>query len=316
MLCNLSIALFALPESSDLFLASTWRYVAHNALHGLRHGILLFLIIYSIERCYNVRTSQYKSRNFLHDICYWICGRSDLFRILFTASLFKFLGNRLAFIEITSFRSLPALVRLPIYFIFADFLTYWIHRWQHSSRLLWAFHSMHHSQEQLTFATSMRTHPVDDFMLTTFSFVPLMLLGQPVRLWLPVYIAMEFMIAILHSEIPWRFGPLYRVFVSPTFHSLHHSIRPEHYNQNFGRLLSIWDYLFGTAVREQTRPDLYGLRDCEMPTLVSQLCSPFIHLYREIPKSIRGGNSGQVLTHPDSAEDAVLNANNRKADMP
>ncbi len=290
MICNVPIALLTSPEASDLLLASTWRYVAHNAYHGLRHGMLLFLIIYSIERCYRVRTSKYKSRNFLHDICYWIYGRSDLSRILLTASLFKFLSSRLAFIEITSLRSLPVLVRFSIYFIFADFLTYWLHRWQHSSRVLWAFHSMHHSQEQLTFATSMRTHPVDDFIITTFSFVPLMLLGQPVRLWLPVYFAMEFLIAILHSEIPWRFGPLYRVFVSPTFHSFHHSISPEHHNQNFGRLLSIWDYLFGTAVREQTRPGVYGLQDCKMPTLASQLCSPFIHLYRGMPKFNRAGH--------------------------
>lgn len=316
MYCNLPLALFTLPDASDLSLASTWRYVAHSALHGVRHGLLFFLIIYVIERYYKVRTIKYKSRNFLHDTCYWIYGRSDLSRILFTASLFKFLGSRLAFIEITFFRSLPVFARFFLYFIFADFLTYWLHRWQHSSRVLWAFHSMHHSQEQLTFATSMRTHPVDDFILTTLSFIPLMLLGQPVHLWLPVYIAMEFMIAILHSEIPWRFGPLYRVFVSPTFHSFHHSIRPEHHNQNFGRLLSIWDYLFGTAVPEQERPVAYGLPDCKMPTLVSQLCSPFLRLYEGIPKSIRGGNSGQVVAISAAAEEAFLNASNQKTDIP
>ena len=253
MICNVPIALLTSPEASDLLLASTWRYVAHNAYHGLRHGMLLFLIIYSIERCYRVRTSKYKSRNFLHDICYWIYGRSDLSRILLTASLFKFLSSRLAFIEITSLRFL----RTRAFFYLFHFcgLSYLlaspVATFQPGPG---AFHSMHHSQEQLTFATSMRTHPVDDFIITTFSFVPLMLLGQPVRLWLPVYFAMEFLIAILHSEIPWRFGPLYRVFVSPTFHSFHHSISPEHHNQNFGRLL-----VFGTTFRNRsTRTDAAG----------------------------------------------------------
>jgi sterol desaturase/sphingolipid hydroxylase (fatty acid hydroxylase superfamily) len=128
-----------------------------------------------------------------------------------------------------------------------------------------------------------------------------MLLGQPVKTWLPVYYIVEFLIAIEHSEIPWRFGPFYRFMVSPTFHSFHHSVRPEHHNRNFGRMLSIWDYLFGTAVSDETRPNVYGLEDWRMPTLMSQLCSPFIRLYTDVLKSWRAGKAGQELTHSDSA---------------
>ena len=301
MVCTLFAAALSVPDrASDLLLASTWRFIAHNMARGLQHGLMLFLVIYLLEHYYKARTSQYTSRNFLHDICYWFYGRSDLARILFTASWFSFLGNHLAFLEIQSLRAMPALLRFSISFVVVDFTTYWIHRWQHSNPVLWAFHSVHHSQEELTFATSARFHPIDNFVLTTLAFGPILLLGQTAETVLPVYLAMEFIIAIQHSELPWRFGSLYRVFVSPAFHSFHHSIRPEHHNQNFGRLLSIWDYLFGTAVPDQERPAVYGLQDWKMPTLMSQLCSPFVHVYSDIVRSNRAGQPGQEVTRTDS----------------
>jgi sterol desaturase/sphingolipid hydroxylase (fatty acid hydroxylase superfamily) len=288
------------PEkAADLLFAWSWRYVIHDALRGLRLGVLLFLIIYLIERFYKAPTSQYKSRNFLHDICYWFYIRSDLHRILFMATLFNVLGSHLRFLEIRSFQSVPVVLRWLLYFLLAEFLAYWIHRWQHTSRVLWAFHSIHHSQEQLSFATSERSHPIDVFVSNTLSFVPLLLLGQPVKEWLPLYYVMEFLIAIEHSEIPWRFGPLGKIVVSPGFHSFHHSIKPEHHNRNFGRMLSIWDYLFGTAVCDQTRPRVFGLQERKMPTLISQLFSPFFHLYTDIVKSDRAGQRSQELTSSD-----------------
>jgi sterol desaturase/sphingolipid hydroxylase (fatty acid hydroxylase superfamily) len=298
------VAFLTIPDkASDLLSAFSWRYMAHSALRGLRLGVLLFLIIYLIERRYGAPTSQYKSRNFLHDICYWFYSRSDLHRILFTASLFSFLGTHLAFVKIASFQSLPVPVRWLIYFVFADFFIYWIHRWQHSSPFLWAFHSVHHSQERLTFVTAVRTHPIDNFVVNTLAFIPLLLLGQPVKTWLPVYYVVEFLVALEHTEIPWRFGPLYRLVVSPIFHSIHHSILPEHHNRNFGRMLSVWDYLFGTAVREQTRPSGYGLHGLQMPTLASQLCFPFTHLFRDLLKSLRAGRPDQELSSSDPVQE-------------
>lgn len=301
MLFMIEAAFLPVPgKASDLLSAWSWHHIALDALRGLRLGILLFLVIFLIERFYKVPASRYKSRNFLHDICYWFYGRSDFHRILFTASLFSFLGSQFAFIEIVPVRSMPAPLRWAIYFISADFTAYWIHRWQHSSRFLWAFHGVHHSQEQLTFATSTRSHPIDNFMTNTLAFIPLMLLGQPVRAWLPVYYIMEFLIAIEHSGIPWRFGFLYGFIVSPAFHSFHHSIRQEHHDRNFGRILSVWDYLFGTAVSDRERPVLYGLEDWKMPTLMSQLCSPFVYLYKDAVKAKRTRQSAQELTRSNS----------------
>ena len=270
-------------------------------VRGLKHGVLLFLIVYLLERYYKARTSQYRTRNFLHDLGYWIYGKSDLARVLFTASWFAFLSRHLSFVQIRSFHTLPSVARFVLAFIAVDFTTYWIHRWQHTHPLLWAFHSVHHSGEQLTFATAARVHPIDNFVMATLAYFPILLLGQDFdSMVLPVYLSMEVLIALQHCEVPCRFGPLYRVVVSPEFHSFHHSTRPEHHNQNFGRLLSIWDYLFGTAVPDQTRPTAYGLQDWKMPTIKSQLCSPFVHAYADLLRSNRAGQPAQEIPRTDS----------------
>jgi sterol desaturase/sphingolipid hydroxylase (fatty acid hydroxylase superfamily) len=277
-------AMLAVPHSSaSPLVASTWQQVAHNALRGVRNGALIFVVVYLLERLYKVSTSKYRSRNFFHDVCYWIYGKSDLPRFLFTAALFTYLSTHFAFLQIPALQRLPAAWRYVIWLVGGDFFMYWIHRWQHSNRFLWAFHSVHHSQERMTFATTVRFHPVDFFVLTSLAFLPMMPLGQQfIQIWLPIYVAMELLIDIQHSELPWKYGPFYRLVVSPTFHAFHHSTNPEHHNQHFGRFFSIWDYLFGTAVKDQQRPTVYGLTDRQMPTLWSQLWSPFVYVYDEL----------------------------------
>jgi hypothetical protein len=80
---------------------------------------------------------------------------------------------------------------------------------------MWAFHTMHHAQEQLNFATTARFHPVDHFISNTIRFVPMLMFGASPKSWLPAYFAIDLLTTTLHSRITWRFGALSRVFVTP-----------------------------------------------------------------------------------------------------
>jgi len=273
--------------------------MAHEIMRGvLKHGLPLFLIIASLERWYRVRISKYKSRNFFHDMCYWLYGRSGILRILFTAWWFSLLADKFAFLSYPPLQSLPVIVQISLSLIVVDLSAYWIHRWQHSSRVLWAFHSVHHSQEQLSFVTSARIHPVDNLVLTTLAFFPILVLGPTPEGWLPAYLVMEFLIALQHSEIPWRYGPLYRLVVSPSFHAYHHSTDSAHHNRHYGRMLSIWDFVFGTAVHDEKPPTEYGLTDRKMPTLVSQIGPPFLDAYRELRSSLSARFGERAVSSP------------------
>jgi sterol desaturase/sphingolipid hydroxylase (fatty acid hydroxylase superfamily) len=251
------------------------RAVASGSIKALAVGVVFYFIVFLLERASGATTRQYGSRGFLHDAAYWFYYRSGLDRLLFTAALFGFLGSKLAFLQLPFLNNLSPVWRGILWLLVTDFTTYWVHRVQHASRFVWAFHATHHSQEQLNFATTTRFHPVDHWFADTVKFVPQMALGASPLSWLPLYLAMDFVTITQHSRIAWRLGPLSKVLVTPWFHSFHHSTDPRHYNKNFGGLLSIWDHMFGTAVDAPEQPREYGLVDIKMPTFLSTLLRPF-----------------------------------------
>jgi len=78
---------------------------------------------------------------------------------------------------------------------------------------------------------------------------------------MPVAIAavLQFHQLIIHSDTGWSFGPLGRIFVSPSFHEVHHSSLEPHLDKNYGGVLSIWDRLFGTLTPRGDQELVYGL---------------------------------------------------------
>ena len=55
----------------------------------------------------------------------------------------------------------PVLVA-ALLLIAADFGVYWVHRIHHETKILWPFHSLHHSAEVMTPVTVYRKHPIYD----------------------------------------------------------------------------------------------------------------------------------------------------------
>jgi sterol desaturase/sphingolipid hydroxylase (fatty acid hydroxylase superfamily) len=47
-------------------------------------------------------------------------------------------------------------------------------------------------------------------------------------------------------NVSWRSNWLEWFFVTPRYHHIHHSDKPQHYGKNLGNLLTVWDRLFGT----------------------------------------------------------------------
>jgi sterol desaturase/sphingolipid hydroxylase (fatty acid hydroxylase superfamily) len=54
---------------------------------------------------------------------------------------------------------------------------YWGHRWSHEVPLLWRFHAIHHSAEELDWLVATRAHPVDLVFTRLCGLVPLYILG-------------------------------------------------------------------------------------------------------------------------------------------
>lgn len=246
-----------------------------NTAHALLFAAISFFVIFAAEAYYRAPIGRYWSRSFLHDMLYWLYYFSGLHTLLFTGLLYVVLGRYLKVFNLGLLNSWPGWARYLAYFVVTDFCAYWFHRWKHASPFLWAFHSVHHSQETLTPPTIVRAHPVEQILGALLIFIPLQIMGAPPELWFPIMVVRNILEWTQHSELPWKLGPFYWIIISPKFHAFHHSVQPEHHDKNFGTNLAIWDFIFGTAIEEKERPGSYGLPDLKMPSLASQVWQPF-----------------------------------------
>jgi sterol desaturase/sphingolipid hydroxylase (fatty acid hydroxylase superfamily) len=265
--------------------AQTWHglplgFFGRQFVRALVLGIGLFIVIYGLECACSAPRSQYTSASLWHDVAYWFYYRTGLHSLIFLATIAGALSEfRALNMHLLANFSYP--VQAVIYLLVVDFLAYWIHRAQHRFKWLWAFHTTHHSQRQISFVTSHRIHPVDHLVQYFLQFIPLLLLGFDQAAWLPMYLLGAFIEASQHSRLGWRYGPLYRVVVSPAFHAYHHSSEPAHRDKNFAGFFSVWDYLFGTAVKDDSSgPSRFGLESLVPTTLASTIVAPF-RLVRE-----------------------------------
>jgi sterol desaturase/sphingolipid hydroxylase (fatty acid hydroxylase superfamily) len=247
--------------------------------HSLALYAALLVAFVLLERAGGASLARYRSRNFANDVFYTLFYQGGIYNLLIYAPLYAVAQPQLAFLQLGLLSALPTPAAFVLYWIAFDFLGYWVHRLQHRSRLLWAFHSVHHAQTRMTLLTSNRLHVVDQLIANLIAFVPGLVLGVPAAIWMPFYVFQQVLEAAQHSELDWRYGPFYRVLVSPLFHSIHHSVDPGRHHGNYGKILAVWDFLFGTAVASATRPARYGVEGMEMPeSLSGQLLTPFRYL--------------------------------------
>lgn len=141
-----------------------------------------------------------------------------------------------------------------------DFGYFYNHYLRHEIPWLWEFHKVHHTAEVLTPLTLLRHHPLDYVVqvlsvsicagiatgLWTYLFGDQMqvvyLNGVPFLLFL-FYLTGNFR----HSHI-WLPFPFWisHIFASPALHYIHHANESKYYDKNYGKILSIWDWMFGT----------------------------------------------------------------------
>jgi sterol desaturase/sphingolipid hydroxylase (fatty acid hydroxylase superfamily) len=157
----------------------------------------------------------------------------------------------------------------------------------HRVRVLWRFHELHHSQEDMSVLTVFRTHPLVhvSYLLALIPAIVLLANGAIPTTLLVVYGGI---LAFEHSNTNFGFGPLERIFVSPNYHRIHHRLEGRQ-DVNLGFALTIWDQLSHRAIfptRETIRTDTglpgrpliveqAGERPRHFAVLIAQLLAPF-----------------------------------------
>lgn len=160
-------------------------------------------------------------------------------------------------------------VAFAIYLVVIDLVEYLIHRGQHRFKWWWALHSLHHSQRQMTMWSDNRNHLLDDVIHDAIIVIVAQLIGVAPGQFIAIVAFTQLSESLQHANLRLSFGRLgERLWISPRFHRVHHSIGIGHESHgartlgghNFGVLLPWWDLLFGTANFEE-RYDPTGIRD-------------------------------------------------------
>lgn len=129
--------------------------------------------------------------------------------------------------------------------IVGDFTGYWRHRFEHT-RWLWPSHAVHHSDTEMTWFALERFHPVNRITTFVIDTGVLMCLGFPAFAIVANALVRHYYGFLIHADLPWTWGSLGRVFVSPAMHRWHHADDPIYFKTNFATVFSVWDQMFGT----------------------------------------------------------------------
>ena len=126
-----------------------------------------------------------------------------------------------------------------------DFVGYWRHRLEHT-QLLWPSHAIHHSDTEMNWLTLQRFHPVNRITTTLIDSSVLLALGFPAWAAVANGLVRHYYGYFIHADLPWTYGPLGKVFVSPAMHRWHHAKEYRYAGTNFATVFSVFDLAFGT----------------------------------------------------------------------
>ena len=163
-----------------------------------------------------------------------------------------------------------------------DLADYVYHRLAHRVPLLWRFHATHHSDLKLDVSTSLRTHPVELVLANFWRLGAALALGLPI--WILAFreVLIFPLVFLQHADVKLPHfveNSLGRVLVTPAIHRVHHSVKRNEHDSNYGDGLILWDQLFGSFNRPITDPpERIGLEGYDLErhqTIHGMLLDPF-----------------------------------------
>ena len=271
-----------------------WNYLSSEILYPSWHNYFwwllgISLVVWSLELVFPWRKNQAAIRE-----DFWLDG----FYMFFNFFLFSLIGyNAVSNVAVEAFNDFLALFGInnlvafqiaswPVWsqflllFVVADFIQWNVHRWLHYSPLLWEFHKVHHSVEQMGFAAHLRYHWMETIIYKSVQYIPLSMIGFGLDDFFILHLVTILIGHLNHANVKITYGPLKYVLNNPVMHLWHHAknIPAGSNGVNYGISLSLWDYLFGTAyIPNQNPNERLGFEDQETfpKTFLQQLTHPW-----------------------------------------
>ncbi|HEY4180572.1 MAG TPA: sterol desaturase family protein [Kofleriaceae bacterium] len=159
----------------------------------------------------------------------------------------------------------PIALRIIVFYLVADFGSYWLHRLMHT-RAVWRIHKWHHAPTYMYWFAGTRATIAQQFLFNLPVIFSLAIVG-PAPQWFGLLLSVELIIRNdwMHMNVAWRSNWIEWIFVTPRYHAIHHSADPAH-RGNYGSLFSIWDRIFGTRIDPDTvTPTEFGIGEPTHP---------------------------------------------------
>ncbi|WP_020590724.1 sterol desaturase family protein [Kiloniella laminariae] len=200
-------------------------------------------------------------------------------------------GERFGFriVDEQFWKQLPEPLVIFLAVFLGDFIGYWRHRLEHSP-LLWPSHAVHHSDTEMTWLALERFHPVNRVTTVVIDNTVLLLLGFPPYVLIANNLVRHYYGYFIHADLPWTYGLLGKIFVSPSMHRWHHAADYRAFNTNFATVFSLFDVVFGTYRVPAPTPTQLGVTDNMGDGVIGQLSYPFKpNGYRRVWRRLTGG---------------------------
>ncbi|MCB9765549.1 MAG: sterol desaturase family protein [Alphaproteobacteria bacterium] len=195
------------------------------------------------------------------------------------------------------------LLAFGVGFVVYDLMFWVAHVAGHRVRLLWCFHAVHHTSEEMRLVAAVRGSALDFVYLPWFFvWIPLLGVHPSVVLIVEAFGRIWGVLTHVHPRFVGRLGALDRWLVTPSVHRVHHGRNPAYIDQNFGEVLTLWDHLFGTWAPEVEPPDYGVLEPVDAGSLADIQLSPWRDLWRDVrAASGLGGRLRALFASPGGA---------------
>jgi sterol desaturase/sphingolipid hydroxylase (fatty acid hydroxylase superfamily) len=157
--------------------------------------------------------------------------------------------------------AVPGWLAVVLAVVLLDLAIYLQHVMVHAVPALWRLHRMHHADLDFDVTTGARFHPLEIVLSMAIKLAAVSVIGASPLAVLVFEVLLNATSMFNHGNVRMPAGldrALRWVVVTPDMHRVHHSIRPEETNSNFGFNLPWWDRLLGTY-RDRPRDGHAGM---------------------------------------------------------
>jgi len=144
-----------------------------------------------------------------------------------------------------------------------DFFGGWlVHFTEHKLALLWRFHIIHHTDNNVDVTTGLRHHPIESVLRGLFFLAGVVVAGAPMYAVMIFQTLLVLATQFTHANISLPVGldkALSWIIVSPNMHKVHHHYELPYTDSNYGAVFSIWDRLLGTFIKLDKKDIRYGI---------------------------------------------------------